>query len=377
MTVFRSIALFTLSLCTLTGCAAVSLQSSPLPDGFAVKNLAKVDADGPFAVSRTGTIAAMSQGTLQVIVPSGGPGRSIAKAPATDLSFSPDGDRLAAAFATPTQSLLQLFDLQGKVLAEALVPGRITALSWRSEKELLATALQIRKHSFGSELISTLFRWDTVAPPVATLLNSVTARPQVAKLPEEILYKSLNFAVSPYGDEIAYGALKDPPLFTPYLRITIRHLESGAERLVAETGIGSGGPIYQPDGESLLVGDRRAMTRRIAIPAGKETDAWPTAGDRLALSPSGSYLLIDGRLFQGGREIASFPTTSTAAFLPDGSGIAISHEGTLFLVTGLNDPPAPRLPGDLARTRELRRLLALGLITDKEFKARKAKAPAP
>jgi len=376
MTGPRALALLLpLVLSTLTGCAAATLKSSALPEGFAVRNLAKVDAGAPFSVSRTGSFAVTSGGTLQVIDPSGAPGRRFAPAPASDLSFSPGGDRLAAAFPSADQSALRLFDLQGQTLAEARVPGRVTFIVWRSEKELLATALVIRRRSFGSELISTLYRWDTVAPPVATVLNDLTVRPAVGKLPDPLLYKSLRLALSPYGDEIAYSTLKDPPLFTPHLAISLRHLESGAERLVAETGIGSGGLAYLPDGDSLLVGDSQALTRRVTLPDGKETDAWPSAGDRLALSPSGSYLLLDGRLFQGSREIASFPSDSEASFLPDGSGIAISQGGALFLVTGLKDPKRPAEPGEPGRILELRRLRMLGLITEKEFKAKKSQVP--
>ena len=371
-------ALLALFLGTLTGCSTIAnLRSSPLPDGYAIGNFAKVDAGHPFAINRTGTVAAIVEGTLQLIPHSGAPGLSIAPAPATALSFSPDDTRLAAVFATPAQSVLQLFDLQGKLAAEAIVPGKVTSIAWRSGNELLATALAIKKFSFGSELTATLYRWDTVAPPVATLLNDVTVRPGVAKLPDAILFGSLTMALSPYGDEIAYSALKDPPVFTPYLRTVVRHLESGAEREVAETGLGSGGSLYAPDGESLVTGDAGGLTRRISVPNGKEIDAWSASGDRIAISPSGSYLLLDGRLFWGGREVTSFPREAIGAFLPDGSGLAISNGGMLFLVAGLRDSPPPARPSDLKRILELRRLRMLGLITDKEFKARKAKVSAP
>ena len=377
MTTPRILALLLLLvLSTLTGCAATTLQSSTLPDGFAVRSLSKVDADTPFAVNRSGSIAAVTEGSLLIIDPTGGPGRSIAPAPPTTLSFSPAGDRLAAAFATPSQSVLHLFDLQGKLLAEAVIPARITALVWRSEKELLITALEVKKFRFGTELISSLYRWNLVSAPAATLLSDITIRPKVAAdMPEATLYRTVNLALSPYGDEIAYLVLKDPPMFPPYLRVAVRHLETGAEREIAEIGIGSGGPAYAPDGESILVGDARSLTRRFSLTDRKESDGWPTPGDSLALSPSGSYLLLDGRLYQKGQEVTSF-SQSTGSFLPDGSGMAISHQGTLFLVSGLNDAPPAGLPGDLTRLLELRRLRMLGLITDKEYKARKAKATA-
>jgi WD40 repeat protein len=362
-------ATLSLFLCPLAGCTA-ALQNSKLPEGFAIRSIARVDAGAPFAVNRTGAVAAMAGGALQVIDLSGGTGRRIAPAPATDLCFSPKGERLAAAFATNDKSLLRLFDLQGKVLAEAIITGRVTSIGWRSEKELLATVLVMRRYSFGSELTGLLYRWNGEAPPAATPLSSVTARPQIAQLPEATLFGSLSMALSPYGDEIAYSTLKDPPLFTPYLRIAVRHIDTGAEREVAQSPIGSGGLLYAPDGESLLVGETRGLSRRLSLPDGREIYAWPASGDQTALSPSGSYAFMDGRLYQGGREITWLPE-ARGAFLPDGSGLVISQDRTLSLITGLNDRQPPGLQGNLERILELRRLRMLGLITDKEFKARK------
>lgn len=373
----RSIALLLpLFLCTLAGCAT-TLPSSPLPDGYAIKSFAKLDDGTPFAVNRTGVAAAVAEGSLRYLDPAGGPGRSLAPAPATGLSFSPDGKRLAAAFASISQSVLDLYDLQGAPLAQAIVPGRVTSIAWRSDRELLATAVMLRKFSFGTELVSVLYSWDTIAPPVATTLSDVTVRPNVAKLPEATLFRSLSMALSPYGDEIAYSVLKDPPLFNPYLRVAVRHLASGAERQVAEIGLGSGCPAYTVDGESLLVGESHALTRRMSLPDGRETGAWPEAGNSISVSPSGSYLLLDNRLYHGDREILSFPKESTGSFLPDGTGLALSYQGTLFLVTGLNDSPPPGPQANLERLLELRRLRIEGLITDQEFKARRKKLTAP
>ena len=366
-------ALLSLLLCTFTGCAA-ALQNSPLPEGFALRHIAKVDARAPFAVNRTGAVAAMAEGALQIIDISSATSRSIAPAPATDLCFSPGGERLAAAFAANNRSLLQLFDLQGKVLAEAVIPGRVTSIAWRSEKELLATALEMKKYSFGSGMTALLYRWDGTAPAVATTLSNLTVRPFVAKLPEETLFGTLSMAVSPYGDEIAYSSLKDPPLFAPYLRIAVRHIDTGAEREVAQRPIGSGGPLCAPDGESLLVGEMRGLSRWLSLPDGREIEAWPAPGDHAAFSPSGSSVFLDGHLYQGGRDMAWLPE-ARGAFLPDGSGLVISQVGTLSLVSGLNDPLRPGSAVDLMRMLELRRLRALGLITDKEFKTQKEKVP--
>lgn len=375
MTGFRFIAaLFSLTVCSLTGCTTL-MQGAPLPEGFAVKDIAKADADTPFAVNRSGAFAAISKGAIQMIPPDG-KGREIAQGTATSLCFSPSGDKLAAALPAEGKTLLRLFDKDGKLLAETTIADRVTSMVWRSESQLMATAVSMTKFSFGAGLSSRLYLWDGATTPVATDLAYVTMRPALAKVPDEALFNTLNMAISPYGDEIAYSSLKDPPLFTPYQRIAVRHIESGAERDVTQTSLGSRGLIYTPDGESLLVGDSHALTRRLSISDGKEMDAWPSAGNSAALSPSGSYLFLDGRLYQNGRTILSFPSQARGTFLPDGSGLAISYDGKLYLVSGLKDPAARPLPADLERLLKLRRLRSLGLITEKEYRAQKDKASA-
>lgn len=374
MTRYRSTAfLLFLIFSALTGCSSV-LQTSRLPEGFAIRDITKADASAPFAVAN-GVYATVSDGKLN-LVDAKGTAKEIAAGAATALSFSPDGGKLAAALPNGNKTILRLFDREGKVSGETTIPGKVTAVSWRSGKDILATTLDIRRYSFGSSLASTLYVWDGSAAPTAKSLASVTVRPGVAKLPDQNLYDSLNLAVSPYGDEIAYSILKDPPLFNPYLSITTRHIESGAEREIGVTSVGSGGPVYTPDGENLIVGDYQSVTRKLSIPDGKEINAWPTPGYYPAISPSGSYLFLDGRLYLDGNEVASFPQQSKAAFLPDGSGLAISYKGKVYLVTGLNDKPAPPLPSDLERLLQLRKLRSLGLITEKEFRAQKGKAPA-
>lgn len=365
-----TIALFLLIFCGLTGCSAVMLTSK-LPDGYTVKELAKVDRQTPFAVGSGGTYAVIVDKELKLIQGSGPARRISAEAP-TVMRFSPAGTKLAAATPVQGKSVLRLFDLEGKVVGETNLPARLTSLAWRSEGELFATGVSIRKFSFGSSLTTFLYVWDGVNSPKTTTIGDVTLRPAVANLPEESLYRSHNISISPYGDEIAFSTVKDPPLFTPYVEVLTRHLETGTQHKVGVTSIGSGGPVYTPDGESVLVGDTQAMARRLALPDGKDINAWPAQGSYPAISPSGQYLFMDGRLYDGGNEVAWFPYQARGAFLPDGSGVAISYDDKLYLLSGINDRPAPPL-GDIPALLELRKLRALEKISEKEYRARKQK----
>lgn len=365
-----SAAMLSLLLCSLTGCTTLMQGRASLPEGFTVKEVAKADAVAPFAVSRNGSLAAISKNTINIIAPDGVISK-IADGTASLLSFSPSGEKLAAAVPAEMQDMLRLYDRKGNMVGETTIPGKVTGIAWRSDAELFIKAVQIRKFSFGSLLTGYLYQWDGASPPVATKLSDVTVRPALAKLPEADLLKNYQLAISPYGDEIAYTAIKDPPLFPSYQRVTIRHLESGIERDVAVNAIGSGAPHYFPDGETLLLPNEHRLTRRMSIPEAKETDAWPSPGSYPALSRSGSFVYLDGSLYRDGKTMISFPPEARASFLPDGSGLVLSYRGKLHLVSGLNDPRPASLPADHERLLTLRKLRTLGQITDKEYKKQK------
>ncbi|MBJ6800411.1 WD40 repeat domain-containing protein [Geomonas propionica] len=353
-----------IALGSLTGCAAT--LPAQLPAGFQVKPVARSDSGTPFDAGRNGHFATVTDGTV-ALTDLQGKRVTVANGGASALSFSPGGHRLAVALATTGGSLLRIVDLNGATLGETKVAGRITSVAWRSEKEVLAGALNIRKYSFGSQMVSLLFQWDGSGVPVATTLNDVTLRPHVAKLPEQLLYNQLLIAVSPYRDEIAFTSLKDPPLFTPYLRVLIRNLDTGGGSEVGQVQLGQGKVMYAPDGESLVIADTDKATRRISLPEGKPVENWPSAAVNSALSPSGRYLLLDGHLYRKEKAIATFPAGSRGVFVPDGSAIAVSYQGQLFLVSGLEDAAAPAPPADLDRVLRLRRLRSQGLITDQEY----------
>lgn len=368
-------ALLAVGLSALSGCSTL-MQGSQVPKELEVRPVGRSDAGTPFDVNRKGMFASVSDGAIEITDGTGKP-VSIPQGAVSALSFSPDGETLAAALPSETSTMLRLFDGAGKVLGETKVPGRVTSLAWRSRHQLLAGGLTIRKYSFGSSVTASLYQWDRTGTPVATTLNDVTLRPQIARMPEETLYNQAIVSVSPYGDEIAYSSLKDPPLYDPYLSISIRHLDTGAVTEVAKTSLGAGKALYTPDGEHLLIGDARAMTRKVSLPDGKEKDAWPSAGSHPAASPSGSYLFLNGRLYQDGKSLASFPLQTRGVFLPDGTGLALSYQGKLYLLSGLKDPGAPALPADLERLLKLRRLRSQGLISEREYRTQRDKGRAP
>jgi WD40 repeat protein len=334
-----------------------------------VSKLATSDPGAPFAVSGQETVAVVSGAAVRIVNLKDGAVRDLAPVAPVALSFSPDGERLAiATFAKPTASSLRIYDLQGKLLHEAEVGGRITRIIWRNDGELLAPALTIKKFTFGSEIISQLHRWDGTTPPKTELINDLTVKRKTGAWPAEMLYRTFSVDLSPYGDEIAYRTLKDPPLFPPYLSICIRHLETGKGGEVATTPTESDGPYYAPDGERVVVGSSQGLTRWIRLSDGNAVESYLASSVNIAVSPSAKLLLLDGQLFDGDKKIASFAPEVTGAFLPDGKRLLVSYQGALYLVSGLKDGPVPALPKDRERLLKLRRLRSMGLITQDEFK---------
>jgi len=366
--------LLPLALCALAGCAAPNRAATPLPEGFSVKELALVDDGTPLAAARTGELAATYKGAIETITEKGIEWE-MPEAPAFMLSFSPSGDRLAAALHAESRTTLRIIDRSGSPIAVTSIPGRVSAMTWRSDTELLLTAITVTRPAAGPQLAAQLYLWNGSTPPTATMLAEAAVPTELAQVPEAALAATVSLAVSPYGDEIAYSSPKCHPAYAPCQTITIRHLETGRERVIGRTALGSGGPLYTPDGESLIVGEQHALTRRLSIPDGREMYAWPAAGSHPAISPAGSYLLLDGRLYQTGKALASFPSDTLGTFLPDGSGLAITYDGKLYLLSGLKEPALKASPLALDRLLKLRRLRSLGLISEKEYRGRKAGLP--
>lgn len=363
------ILLLAATLIALTACSAG--MKARVPDGLLLKPVAACDPGSPYDVSRAGVVASVAAGTIEMRSPQGAL-IAVRKAPASSLSFSPGGETLAAAIPDGKSTILRLYDLEGKAVSETKVAGRVMSLLWRSGDQLLAGAIEVIRYGFGTELVSFLYQWDGKSAAKQTTLADVTLRRKVAAIPEELLFNQLLIALSPYGDEIAYTTIKDPPLFSPYLRVMIRHLDTGAETEVTQTSLGSGTVAYAPDGESLIVGDAGAETRRVSLADGRVLENLPPSAGRPAVSPFGAYRLFNGNLYQQGIVVASFPPEARGTFLPDGSGLALSHKGKVYLLSGLRDGAAAR-PAALERILKLRRLRSQGLISDAEYQQQKGK----
>lgn len=358
----------------LSGCARLPI-AGPDATRLNATAVARLDDAALFAAAPGGKQVAFSSGGVWVAPLPGGDSRPISTEPPLALAWSPDGERLAVAFAGGSGSRIAVFGPDGAMAAETAIAGRAIALSWSAADTLLVVALELEQYKFGASYREVLLTWHLTAPPERAVLHDVTLKPStVRRLESGLLTRVLSPLFSPLGDELLYGRIMDPPAFDAHLKIMLRNIASGAEREVASTAFTDGTVRFAADGEDLFVAMDTDKIRRIAAWSGTEKQLLPFSGRALAVSPDGRHLLADGRLLQNGRETARFPALTTGLFVDDGRLLA-AYDGTLFLVSGLGEPvAAPAMPpGKLERLRTLRAWRASGLISADEYVAAREK----
>lgn len=347
----------------LAGCARLPVTGN-LPDGATLETLARIDPGAPFAADPEGGRVALVRDGLRILDPASGEQLLSAESPAA-LAWADDGKRLAAAFAHGGGTLLKIF-AGGRVEREAEISGRVDRLDWHPETGLFAAATTLEVYSFGANYKAVLYRWQGEGAPLATPLHDVTLKPLTLHNWGEHLYRTVRLEISPFGDEILYTRLHDPPAFSPYLKIVQQHLETGAEREVAHVALTSGGAVHAAD-ETVLYGDGMRRSRRVDPWTASELQSWPTAGRTLAISRGGRYLLLDGRLYRDGAEIAAFPAGSEGRF-SSGGRLFLRVDRRLYRLSGLEEDPTPALaPAVRDRLRKLRKWRSDGLISHDEY----------
>lgn len=352
---------------SIAGCTSLPVGGVKKEE-LSVVQVAHTSPAAPWSVNPVDSGIAFGKEGLILAEPDGGSAKKLATAPPTALAWSPDGKRLAAALPGGDATTLTIFSRQGESIGKTTVPGRVTCIDWASPADLVALGVEMRVFSFGGDVSATLYRWDGTAAPQPTRLFDVTVKPHTIKQWKERAIDSLTMAMSPERDVILYSRLHDPPAFTPYLRLVMRNLESGAEREIATVGLASGGGRFVGNGDLVVYGDGSSQTRLVDVWNDTLVRTFPTPGKRLATSTGGEYLLLDGRLYHGETEIASFPPTAEGSFLP-GGGLRVRHGEEIYRAGGLAETvPVPLSPVVTERLRMLRTWRSEGLISDREYR---------
>ncbi len=355
----------------LAGCTA-NPGFSP-PTGTALRPLGKADAGTPIAWSADGSRLALARDGLIVLSLKDAKRLRLSAEKPSALAWSPDGTRLAAGFAKGDETRIKLYD-NGRAGEETLLKGEVEGLFWPRQGEVLAVAHRLRRYSFGANFAGVLFRWDGRARPAEERLFDITLRPRTLALLGGKLGDVMRPELSPYGDELLYGRLHDPPVFTPYVQVVLHHLSTGAEHEVKTISLASGGTRYLAQGDELLLADGSSETYRLDPWAGTASTVGPWAGRTLAANTGGGRLLVDGHLLRQGKEVATLPPATEGWFSPEGDRLLLRRGESLFLLSGLGpevSPPCPQKPSKLLLWRSWR---AKGLITQAEYLALVRKA---
>jgi hypothetical protein len=353
-------------------------MTGTLPPGAAVTRLASLDSGSPVAWDSSGTHLAYNRNGIRIVSVATGETARIAPGNATAFAWSFDSDRLAAAFPDGPLTRVALFDRSGDVVGETRVAGNVGAIAWRRGGELLITASELRAYSFGGTLILRLYRWNGTDDPRETMLTNTTLKRSTIPLWNSTYRSGADMVLSPLQDEIAFARIIDPPMYPPYLRIVLHHLETGTERDITILPLGSAVPAFTPDGEQLLAGDGTAEGRLIDAAGDTTPPELPFTATRVTLSPGGANRLNDGHLTIPGRGITTFPADCRGSFSPNGTSLALIRNTTLYHVSGFPEDREPKLPEAVRdRLLFLRKLRSERLISSKDYLGQKERMLHP
>lgn len=362
-----------LFLLQLAGCARLP-ATTELPPPLTLTDTLSVDAGSPFALDRQGSTVALVKGGLKTRDLATGLTVSITDAVPNALAWSPDGKRLAAGF----KGTIRVFSAAGVPGEEITLPGRVVALAWRSNTEILAALVEIDLYTFGASHRAWLQLWRPgEGESLSSKLGDATLKPLTVRDWGSRINQVITLDIAPAGDEIVFTRLHDPPAFPPYLAIVQRHLETGRERLIAKVDLFSAGARYAKDGERLIYGDGDRRTVRVDPWRDTIEQSYQSAGRTLARSPNGSWLFLDGRLYLRDMEVAAFPAGAEAQF-GAGGRLLVRHGNRLHLLDGFKEPDElhPALPPSEGLLT-LRRWRSLELITPEEYIQLKARNEQP
>jgi hypothetical protein len=352
------------------GCASSPLIGPQTP-GITLTKIGDMTRGGAFSLSPDGTRAAFDSEGLNVLtLGRGSPTKVRDEAPLT-LAWSPDGQRLAAVFGEATASAIVVFDEQGTQEAATIsLETAVTEIAWRSDDELIAMSLELETLTFGANARGRVIRWIVGQQPTQEEAFDNTLTPRTSAMSHELLCSLLGFALSPLGDELVYTRLHDPPNAVLSLKIVLRHLETGAERVLQEVALTSAGARLSADGEHGVFADGRGTValRNLWTDAPKQT--WSLPGQRLGLATSRDVAVIDGHVFVDGAELLQLEAASRASLSHDATTVLVANSGELFVLRGIEAQPVEVVPADSRdRLIALRKLRSEELITLDEYLA--------
>ncbi len=343
----------------------------PVPKGTQLLPLTLFDRGTVVAWHPSGeSFSASKNGLIRYDIRTG-QSRLIDREEPNRLVWSPEGSQLAIAYQAAESTRIVLRDSGGKLLAETTLAGVPDRLLWSKEAGLLIITAELKSYSFGSDLTLNLTRWDGIKPPQTTVLYNATIKPSTSlDWKQEGIAKS-EATLSPDQDEMLYLQLRDPPAFQGSYRLTLRHLETGAEKEIAPLPIGRRSAQFI-DSDRVLIDNGDAGSLVLHLWNDEPPLPLSYSGAIIAVSPAGHYWVIGDRLLQDGEMIGRFSGLTAADFSPDGSRLLLRINARWHLLEGLREAVRPAISSaDADKLRQLRNWRSRGLITPEEYQNQK------
>ena len=333
----------------LFGCTAPiphSIDNLPLKKIVAKRNieLFKADLMGK-------NVAISGDGLFVVPIESGNLVRLNDETP-LDLAWSPDGSILAAAFPSKDgETLLIQYSPQGELLTEKSLPIDFGSLAWSDRGDLLVSGYVLQIYTFGANLTQSLYRvkGDEF---IQIILSDTTLHPETVKRLVPYIDFIQPVAFSPYGDELVFISLHDPPEFPPYMEILHQNWQVGSPRSLMELPVQALELKWLQDKETVeIITESKKYHLQI----------WPSA--EVQSTSDRNYRFSLGRLYDGDQLLTDWGAESKIQILHDGRFL-LGVKNTIFLGSGLRQG-TPTSHNE--KNWKLRQWRAAGLISPDEF----------
>ncbi|PLX95365.1 MAG: hypothetical protein C0621_03815 [Desulfuromonas sp.] len=330
----------------------------------------------PFAVHPDGTaLASVREDGLWWVPLDGRAAYRLSERHPTALSWNPSGERLALVTVANNSSSLQVITLTGEVVATEELSGFASDLIWRNVHEILLLTQKLTRYSFGGNLEMSLQVWHENQPLQRESIHSVTLKKSTLALGER-LFTVPSLQLSPWGDEILFERIHDPPQFPVYQRMVVRHLDSGEERALEATPLLSPPARYSADGEAILYADGDGKLLSLSLwPQGKMPELLfepEVLARQLTLNADGSRGWRDGALWQGKTRLWSWSEVEAVKYAAGSFWFRAGKK--IFRLEGDREatlsPLAALDEGQRNKLLLLRRWRSNGLITPADYNIR-------
>jgi hypothetical protein len=287
--------------------------------------ITEIDSAGLFASGLNGRKLAVSRRGLQLLDLESDSKRKLSSETPVALAWSLDNSSLAAAFPVADyETILAIYSDQGKLLHETLLPVALSQMVWSVRGDLLVTGFALKIYSFGGNLRQVLYHIDA-EQVVEKVLADTSLKPATAKKLAPIMQSVQPVVFSPYGDELVFVKLHDPPALSPYQQLQYMNWESGAERSLGKISLQPVEFFWRGSESSV---DVMAQAENFSLPL------WPSAEESAEQPRVPFYQFAKGRLYYGEKLVADWGDEARLQILVDGRYF-LAQKGRLYFGDGL------------------------------------------